>query len=69
MSKKAISNLDEVNLKICINELRDTLNKMCCTINESDELRIEKLSISCQLDQLIVKYMNLKNKCEIENKE
>jgi len=52
--------LHEQKLKACINTLRDVLNEICCTINES-EVDIKKLDVSYQLDKLIVEYMNLKD--------
>lgn len=45
-------------LEASINTLRDVLNEMCCTISESEE-NITRLIVSCQLDELIVEYMNL----------
>lgn len=39
-----------------INDLREVLNEACCTLN-SNELNPDRLSISQQLDELIVKYM------------
>ena len=54
-----IRSLYEENLIICINKLRDVLNEMCSTIDET-EARIETLIVSQQLDQLIVEYMNIK---------
>lgn len=51
--------LDQDKLKTCIDALRDVLNKMCYTIDEP-EYNIEKLIISRQLDELIVKYMSIK---------
>lgn len=51
--------LHEQNLKNCIDTLRDTLNEMCCEIDER-EVSMEKLKISNQLDTLIVEYMGLK---------
>ena len=61
MEEEIIKHLDEENLISCINALRDVLNEMCCTIDES-EPSIEKLIVSRKLDQLIVEYMSLKNR-------
>ena len=54
-----IRSLYEENLIICINKLRDVLNEMCSTIDET-EARMETLIVSQQLDELIVEYMSIK---------
>jgi len=59
MEEEVIRSSNEENLITCINKLRDVLNEMCCTINET-EANIETLNVSRQLDQLIVEYMNIK---------
>lgn len=51
--------LHKEKLENCINNLRDVLNEMCCSLDEG-EVNIEKLTVSRQLDTLIVKYMRLK---------
>ena len=56
--------LAEENLLTQINTLRDVLNELCYATDEHDP-SIEKLIVSCQLDKLIVEYMNLKNKYKI----
>ena len=43
--KKKVSNLDEYNIKTCINKLKN--------------LSIERLILNSQLDELIVKYIDL----------
>jgi len=50
--------LNQQKLETSIDTLRDILNEMCCTIDER-EVNIEKLTISQQLDRLIVEYMFL----------
>jgi len=52
--------LHQQKLETSIETLRDILNEMCCTIDER-EVNIEKLSISQQLDTLIVEYMAYTN--------
>jgi len=59
MEEVMIRSLYEENLIICINKLRDVLNEMCSTIDET-EARIETLIVSQQLDELIVEYMSIK---------
>ncbi|MBU3181619.1 Spo0E family sporulation regulatory protein-aspartic acid phosphatase [Clostridium psychrophilum] len=59
MKEGKINIIYEQNLKICINTLRDILNEMCIAIDEPDT-DIKRLNVSCQLDKLIVEYMNLK---------
>lgn len=59
MKKGKINIIYEQNLKTCINTLRDILNEMCVAIDEPDT-DIKRLNVSCQLDKLIVEYMNLK---------
>lgn len=49
----------EDTLKAHISALRDILNELCCTIDDSD-VSIEALTVSQQLDKLIVEYMILK---------
>jgi len=61
MTDEVIMDLDETKFKICIIKLRDVLNEMCFIIDES-ELSVESLTVSHKLDQLLVEYMNLKNK-------
>jgi len=47
-------------LESSIDALRDILNDMCCTIDESD-FNIEMLDVSQQLDKVIVEYMGLES--------
>ena len=51
--------LHNQKLENCIDTLRDTLNEMCCLIDER-EVNIDKLNVSRQLDTLIVEYMEIK---------
>lgn len=60
MKEEKINIIYEQNLKTCINTLRGILNEMCVAIDEP-ETDIKKLNVSCQLDKLIVEYMNLKS--------
>jgi len=46
--EKGVVNLDQFNIKICVNKLKD--------------LRIERLSLDDQLDKLIIEYNMLKIK-------
>ena len=41
--------LHKEKLENCINDLRDVLNEMCCSLDEG-EANIEKLTVSRQLD-------------------
>jgi len=59
MEEKIAGNLEKEKLKICINKLRDVLNEICCTIDES-EVSKERLIVSRHLDKLIIEYMDLK---------
>ncbi|MFT5872313.1 MAG: hypothetical protein ACI8WT_001243 [Clostridium sp.] len=60
MNDDLVRILHKEKLKACIDALRDVLNEMCCAIDEP-ESNIQKLIVSCQLDELIVEYMSLKN--------
>lgn len=51
--------LHQKKLEISMDTLRDILDEMCCTIDER-EVNIEKLTVSQQLDKVIVEYMSLK---------
>lgn len=60
------NNIKGVKLAILnkrINEIRETLNEICSTLDESDTSK-ERLLVSQYLDELIVEYMN-----EMMNKE
>lgn len=50
---------DEDTLKADIGALRDILNELCCTIDDS-VASIEQLTVSRRLDKLIIEYMTLK---------
>lgn len=52
--KKIVGDIEECDLKICINKLRD--------------LSLERLILSQQLDNLIVQYMDLQNNCATNKK-
>jgi len=60
MMEEILEFLHQQKLETSIETLRDILNEMCCTIDER-EVNIEKLSISQQLDTLIVEYMAYTN--------
>ena len=59
LEETIISSSNEDNLKTCIDTLRDVLNEMCFTLDDH-EMSIENLTVSRQLDNLIVEYMILK---------
>lgn len=59
--EQIVRSLDEEKLITCINKLRDILNEMCYT-NDEPGASMERLIVSCELDELIVEYMNLKNR-------
>ena len=61
MMEESITFLHQQKLKTSIDTLRDILNELCCYTIDEREVNIEKLSISQQLDTLIVEYMGLEN--------
>ncbi|MBZ9689263.1 Spo0E family sporulation regulatory protein-aspartic acid phosphatase [Clostridium estertheticum] len=56
MSNLTLDNITMEELNKRINELRDTLNEICCT-DQNTEVEEERLITSRNLDELIVKYM------------
>lgn len=56
MNKGVTGNLDKDELKKYIDELRDVLNEICAT-NENSKGLEERLIISQHLDHAIVEYM------------
>ena len=56
MSSLTLDNITLEELNKRINDLRDILNEICCT-DQNTELQEERLNISRNLDVLIVKYM------------
>lgn len=60
MNREINRHIDKEELKKDIEELRDVLNEICATDENAEQLK-ERLSVSEQLDKLIVKYMNKKN--------
>jgi hypothetical protein len=60
MDEKALIISNEETLKTNINALKSILNEMCSTIN-GPWVNIETLTVSRQLDDLIVEYTLLKN--------
>lgn len=67
MNKIIIKNISIEKLQKCINELRDVLNELCVS-SEETETNNEKLIVSQYLDELIVEYMNRLNKNAKKNK-
>jgi two-component system, cell cycle response regulator len=60
LSKKESRQLELDKLNKSIEELREILNEICCTVDESDNDK-ERLTISRYLDELIVEYMKQLN--------
>lgn len=56
MNKLTLDNITIEELNNRINDLRDVLNEICCT-DPNTEAQEERLNISRNLDELIVKYM------------
>ena len=56
MSILTLDNITMEELNKRINDLRDILNEICCT-DQNTELQEERLNTSRNLDELIVKYM------------
>ena len=56
MHKVTLDNITIENLDTRINSLRDVLNEICCT-ELNDEVNEQRLLISRELDDLIVRYM------------
>jgi two-component system, cell cycle response regulator len=61
LSKEKSKHLELEKINKNIEELRDILNEICCTITE-DEKDKERLKVSEALDELIVQYMKEINK-------
>lgn len=60
MDERIIKVPNEETLKTDINTLREILNQLCCTI-DGFQVNTETLKVSRELDDLIIKYMLLKN--------
>jgi len=56
MNKVTLDNITIEKLDTRINSLRDILNEICCT-ELNDEVNEQRLLISKELDELIVRYM------------
>jgi hypothetical protein len=56
MKKLTLDNITMQDLSERIDDLRDVLNEICCT-DPSVDVQEERLIISRNLDELIVKYM------------
>jgi hypothetical protein len=61
LSKEKSTSLNMNKLYNNIEELRETLNEICCTVTEEEKDK-ERLKVSMALDELIVKYMKEINK-------
>ena len=57
MNREINDDIDKAQLKRDIEELRDALNEICATDEDIEQLK-KRLSVSKQMDKLIVKYMN-----------
>lgn len=60
MKKTEMDNIDIKKLSDRINEIRDILNQICCTLDENED-KEEILKVSEYLDVLIVEYMKYTN--------
>jgi len=58
MNTKINEHMDKKDLENAIEELRDVLNQICITAKTTEELE-ERLLVSQQLDNLIIKYMRI----------
>lgn len=63
MKEVEIHNIDIEELSQKINEVRDVLNEVCCTLDENQNNE-DVLKVSEYLDQLLVEYMR-----QVKNKE
>jgi two-component system, cell cycle response regulator len=61
LSKEKSKHLELERINKNIEELRDILNEICCTITEDEKYK-ERLTVSEALDELIVQYMKEINK-------
>jgi hypothetical protein len=61
LSKEKSKHLELEKINKNIEELRDILNEICCTITEGEKDK-ERLTVSEALDELIVQYMKEINK-------
>ena len=57
MKRQINDNTDKDELKKQIDELREVLNEICVTAEDSEGLK-KRLLVSQHLDQIIVQYMN-----------
>jgi two-component system cell cycle response regulator len=62
MKKFLMDNIEIDKLKDRINEVRDILNQICCTL-DGNEGKEYLLKVSEELDELIVEYMKQNNIC------
>lgn len=58
MNKQINKNIEKEEIERHIDELRDVLNEICSTVQETEGLK-KRLILSRQLDELIVQYMNI----------
>jgi len=66
MKRQINDNTDKDELKKQIDELRDVLNEICATAQDSEGLE-KRLLVSQHLDQIIVQYMNRDINCSSNN--
>lgn len=60
MDREIFEYIEKVELRRNINELRDVLNEICVTAEDTEDLE-KRLTVSQRLDELIVKYMTQKD--------
>ena len=66
MKRQINDNTDKDELKKQIDELREVLNEICVTAEDSEGLK-KRLLVSQHLDQIIVQYMNRDINCSSNN--
>lgn len=59
MDREIFEYIEKEELRRNINELRDTLNEICVTVEDAEDLE-KRLTVSQRLDELIIKYMTQK---------
>jgi len=60
MNRQINKNIEKEEIERNIDKLRDVLNESCATIQETKELK-KRLTLSRQMDELIVQYMKINN--------
>lgn len=66
MKRQINEDIDKDELKKQIEELREVLNEICVTAEDTDGLK-KRLLVSEHLDQIIVQYMNKDINCSSDN--